>query len=135
MKSIFDIDEILYNICSIAVKSSIGGGIYKEGDRPVNSNKEDVVINSIILTQDTYPQLGSSNINIYVPDHYVSIHNRRTRVVDRYRLEYLSKMITKALRDTIVEGLAISIDSHAILSENEIDQHFVNIKISWNIQN
>ena len=69
MKTTFDTDSILFRLLNGSpLKTEINGGIYCGDDRPENSELEDVCINSIDLTQDYLPQLGTSNVNIYVSD-------------------------------------------------------------------
>ena len=72
MKTTFDTDSILYNILlNSPLKNAISGGFYLGEDRPDDSEEEDVVINSIVLSQDYHPQIGTSNVNIYAPDKKV----------------------------------------------------------------
>lgn len=136
MKTTFDTDNILYGILSKSpLKNAISGGIYKEGDRPVDSMDEDVVINNITLTQDHHPQLGVSNVNIYVPDIYIETKRGRQMAQNRKRLSVLTEMVMRTLRTAKVHGLALTVEEQTILRESEIEQHYVNIRISWNIQN
>lgn len=135
MKSTFDTDDILYSILyNSPLKNAISGGIYKEGDRPAGSRDEDVIINSIILTQDSHPQLGVSNINVYVPDRYIETKGSRQMVQNRDRMKALTAITVSALRSANVYGLAITIEDQTPLRESDIKQHYVNIRISWNIQ-
>ncbi len=122
MKQTFDTDSILFGILKNApVKNAISGGIYVGDDRPDDSEDEDIVVNSIYLTQDYHPQIGTSNVNIYVSDN-------------RVRLKALSAKAMDALRNAKVPGLLFTIESQNVLAEPNSKQHFVNIRISWNIQ-
>lgn len=135
MKTTFDIDNILYGILSESpLKNAISGGIYKEGDRPVDSMDEDMIINNITLTQDHHPQLGVSNVNIYVPDIYIETKRGRQMAQNRKRLGVLTEMAIRVLRSAKVYGLTLTVEEQTILQESEIEQHYVNIRISWNIQ-
>ena len=49
MKTPFDTNEILMGL--LMGNTSIKGGYYHEGDRPDNSTDEDIVVNTIDLTQ------------------------------------------------------------------------------------
>jgi len=62
----FAIDTIWKLVNASALKTALTGGIYKL-QRPVNSAKEDVVINALPLTIDV-PQRCDVNVNIYVPN-------------------------------------------------------------------
>jgi hypothetical protein len=135
MKTTFDTDAILFGILTDSpVKNAINGGIYVGDDRPDGSQDEDIVVNSITLTQDFHPQIGTSNVNIYVPDMEVKISNRKQLKSNRVRLKALSEKTMDTLRNAKVPGLLFSNESQNELAEPEINQHFVNIRISWNIQ-
>jgi len=136
MKMTFDTDAILFSLLkNSSVKNAINGNIYVGDGRPVDSKDEDIVVNTIYLTSDFHPQIGTSNVNIYVPDTDVQIGGRKQKKSNRVRLKALAEKTMDTLRNTKVEGLLFTIDSQNILAESEVDQHFVNIRISWNIQN
>lgn len=135
MKQLFDTDSILYGILSKSpVKNAISGSIYVGDDRPDDSEDEDIVVNSIDLTQDYLPQIGTSNVNVYVKDTPKKIKGKQQMKANRTRLKALSEKTMTALRGAIVPGLKFTIENQAILAESSIKQHFVNIRISWNIQ-
>jgi len=135
MKTSFDTDSILFGILTGSpVKNAISGGIYVGDDRPDGSQDEDIVINSIYLTQDFHPQIGTSNVNIYVSDVEVKIGNRKQLKSNRVRLKALLEMTMDTLRMAKIPGLLFTIESQNILAETGINQHFANIRISWNIQ-
>ncbi len=135
MKTSFDTDTILYRILKDSpVNSAINGDIYYTDDRPNDSGKEDIEINSVTLTQDYLPQLGKSNVNIYVPDIMVRINGKDQKKVNRTRLNELAKMAINSIKEANIEGLKAIVKSQIVISEPDINQHFVNIAISWNIQ-
>jgi hypothetical protein len=103
-------------------------------DRPDDSANEDIVVNSIDLTQDYLPQTGSSNVNIYVPDAKVKIDGKQQQQANRSRLKDLSEKTMDILRGANVTGLKLTPVSQRILAEPSIKQHYVNIRIEWNIQ-
>lgn len=135
MRSSFDTDAILYKLLrDSSVKAEISGDIYYEGDRPADSDKEDIIINTVTLTQDFYPQLGDSNVNVYVKDSIISIGGKQQRVVSRARLKQLTELVIGVIRDSRVKGLKANLRWQRTLQEPDINQTFVNIRISWNIQ-
>lgn len=135
MRSSFDTDAILYKLLrDSSVKAEISGDIYYEGDRPADSDKEDIIINTVTLTQDFYPQLGDSNVNVYVKDSIISIGGKQQRVVNRARLKQLTELVIGVIRDSRVKGLKANLRWQRTLQEPDINQTFVNIRISWNIQ-
>lgn len=132
MKTTFDTDSILFQLLSgSTLKTAIKGGIYVGDDRPENSEKEDVCINSIDLTQDYLPQLGTSNVNIYVPDTAKKIAGKQQLKANRTRLKELSEMAIATLKQANVPDLNVIVGSQTILAESTIKQHYVNIRIEW----
>lgn len=135
MKTIFDTDAILFSLLKQSpVSTDISGGIYVGDDRPDDSTKEDIVVNSIDLTQDYLPQIGTSNVNVYVPDKTVKIGGKQQLQANRPRLKELSDMAIETLRSANITGLKIILGSQNVLEESGVKQHFVNIRIDWNIQ-
>lgn len=135
MKTTFDTDTFLFSLLRESpVSAAINGGIYVGDDRPDDSIKEDIVVNSIDLTQDYLPQIGTSNVNIYVPDKSVKIGGKQQLQANRTRLKALSEKAIAVLRGANITGLKIILESQTILAEPSVNQHFVNIRINWNIQ-
>lgn len=135
MKTSFDIDKIVYDLLSCStVKGAISGGIYFQDDRPDNSSKEDIVINTIAITQDFLPQIATSNVNIYVADKPRRIEGQEQIKPNHRRLSELTKMVVEILRASRIEGLKLIVENQSILQEASIKQHFCNIRIAWNIQ-
>ncbi|GHT09156.1 hypothetical protein FACS189432_05080 [Bacteroidia bacterium] len=135
MKTTFDTDAILFSLLQDSpVKNAINGGIYVGDDRPDDSMDEDIVVNSIDLTQDYLPQIGTSNVNIYVADVNVKIKGKNQLQANRIRLKALSEMTMCVLRGANITGLKLIPMSQHTLEEPSIKQHYVNIRIDWNIQ-
>ena len=104
----FETNEILIGL--LRGKTSAKGGCYHEGDRPDNSTEEDIVVNTVDLAIDTTPQIGTSNVNIYVSDTPKKIKG---------------KMMLSANNPP---------GTMSIMNEPNTKQHFANIRIDWNIQ-
>lgn len=135
MKTTFDTDAILYSLlCDSPVNASITGGIYVGDDRPNDSDNEDVEVNSIDLTQEYLPQVGTSNINIYVPDIHIGINGKQQLKSNRVRLKELANTVLGVIRSAQITGLKMAVGSQTILAASDIKQHYVNIRIDWNIQ-
>ena len=135
MKTSFDIDKIVYDLLAGSnVRQLISGGIYYQDDRPDNSQAEDVVINTITMTQDFLPQIATSNVNIYVADKQRNIKGKEQIKPNHKRLSELTKEVLSVLRDARIEGLKLIPESQSILAETNVHQHFCNIRIAWNIQ-
>lgn len=132
MKQTFDTDSILYQILngSPAILSAISGGVYID-ERPDGSEAEDIVVNTIDLTQDNPPQLGTSNVNIHVSDKNVQINGIQQKKKDRERLKSLTTIVLDVLKSAKIEGLALIVTNQTTIKEPTINQHYVNIRVDW----
>lgn len=135
MKTTFDTDTILYRLLKDSpVKNALSGSIYVGDDRPDDSQDEDIVVNSLELTQEHLPQVGTGNVNIFVPDVPVTIAGKPQTKANRIRLKALSELVMQTLRDARIEGLKLIPTGQSTLAEPDVKQHFVNIRVEWNIQ-
>ena len=135
MKTSFDINTIVFRILNVqTVKSAISGDIYKGDDRPDDSTDEDIVINTISLTQDFLPQIATSNVNVCAADKPKIIKGKSMLKADDTRLKAITDIVLSVLRAAKVPGLLFTIEAQSTLAETSVKQHFVNIRISWNIQ-
>lgn len=135
MKTSFDTDAILFDLLSkSSLNNAIGGGIYVGDTRPEDSTDEDVVVNTITLTQDYLPQIATSNVNIYVSDTSKTIKGKKQLQANRTRLKSLSEKAMGVLRNARITGLKLIPTSQVVLAESSVKQHYVNIRIDWNIQ-
>ncbi|WP_333661593.1 hypothetical protein [Chishuiella changwenlii] len=126
MYDIFDATEILFKALNIPeVLNSINGKLYNVG-RPLNSQKEDIVVNTITITTISKPQLATSNINIHVKD--IEIGNPNTK-----RLKEISRIVRKVFESNQFFGKSVYISDLGILQEQEQKEHYVNLRIQWRI--
>lgn len=112
--------------------ATLNGGIYPR-ERPDGSTSEDIVVSNISLNHDM-PQGGTSNINIHVPDEKVSINKKQQYKYNKERIKELTTIVLAVLKTANITGLTVSIDNETIIKEAEINQHYNNIRINWNIQ-
>ena len=133
--SSIDTDDILYKIVAEAVSTgvvSISGIVCTQGERPDDSETEDIVINPIPVTHDK-PQTGTSNVNIYASDLKVKIRGKEQRKADRERLREIGDALVSYLDMQNIADLEFWIESDIVLQEQQVNQHYRNIRISWNI--
>lgn len=133
--SSIDTDDILFQIVSEAVKVGIvkiSGIVCPQGERPDNSEAEDIVINTITITHDK-PQSGTSNVNIYASDQKLKIRGKEQRKADRERLRIIGDALVAYLDAQNIADLEYWIESDTVIKEAEVKQHYRNIRISWNI--
>ncbi len=132
--SSIDTDDILYKIVAQAVSTGVVkiSGIVCQGERPDDSETEDIVINTITVTHDK-PQTGTSNVNIYVPDLKVKIRRKEQRKADRERLREIGDALVGYLDAQNIADLEFWIENDIVLQEQQVNQHYRNIRIGWNI--
>lgn len=133
--SSIDTDDTLFKIVSEAVTSGkvvINGGVFTQGERPDDSEAEDIVINTITVTHDK-PQTGTSNVNIYAKDLKLRIKGKEQRKADRERLRTIGDALVAYLDAQNIADLEYWIESDIVIKELEVNQHYRNIRISWNI--
>lgn len=133
--SSIDTDDILFKIVSEAVTSGkvvINGGVFTQGERPDDSEAEDIVINTITVTHDK-PQTGTSNVNIYAKDLKLRIKGKEQRKADRELLRTIGNALVAYLDAQNIADLEYWIESDIVIKELEVNQHYRNIRISWNI--
>jgi len=132
MVQTFDTDSYLYGILKNAtsVTSVINGSVYA-GQRPLNSTLEDITINTIALTQEFEPQIGTSNVNIHVSDQSITIGGVAQKVANRTRLKLISGLVLEAIRSAKITGVGVVIENQTTIQESETSQHYVNIRINW----
>lgn len=132
LKTPFDTDGILFRLLN--GKTSINGGVFVGDDRPEDSEDEDIVINTIDLESDALPQIGTSNINVYVTDTSKRIKGKMQISTNRTRLESLTHEVLKIVHNAVLPGIKAIPKSAIIMNEPNTKQHFMNIRIDWNIQ-
>src|ERR1035437_9722207 len=122
MKQTFDTDDILYGVlkASTSLVAALTGSIYTMGERPDGSEKEDVVVNTITLTQETLPQLGTSNVNIHVPDMDVKISGKLQKKANRARLRALTTLVLSVLTSAKILGLSYRVTTQTTIAETEL---------------
>lgn len=133
--SSIDTDDILYKIVAEAVSTgvvNISGIVCTQGERTDDSETEDIVINTITVTHDK-PQTGTSNVNIYASDLKVKIRGKEQRKADRERLREIGDALVSYLDMQNIADLEFWIESDIVLQEQQVNQHYRNIRISWNI--
>ena len=103
LKTPIDTDGILFQLLN--GKTTNKGGIYVGDGRPEDSTEEDIVVNTIDLEADALPQIGTSNINIYVPDVSMNINGKMQVSANRPRLNELTHEVLKIVRETVLPGV------------------------------
>lgn len=132
LKTAFDTDAILFRLLN--GKTSIKGGVYVGEERPENSTDEDIVVNTIDLECDALPQVGTSNINIYVSDTTKTVKGKKQVSTNRVRIKQLTQEVLNVIKNTVIPGVKATPSTQTLMNEPNTHQHFMNIRIDWNIQ-
>ena len=133
--SSIDTDDILYRLIKKAVDDrviTISGKVCPQGERPDGSTAEDIVINTITVTH-AKPQSGTSNVNIYAADKKRRINGKEQYKANRERLREIGDALTAYLDAQNVADLEFWIEFDVVVKELEVQQHYRNLRISWNI--
>lgn len=135
MKQTFDLDEILYRLLNgnSDLKSSISGSIYL-GQRPDGSEKEDIVVSTISLTQEYIPQIATSNINVHVSDLLQSVEGKQMKFENRVRIKAITEKVLTIIRNSKFEDITVYLEAQNVIREPNIFQSYSNIRLNWLIR-
>ena len=129
MKTTLDVVDILYNRLLVGGIVSVSGGIYKQ-TRPIGSTVEDVVVNSLPIT-NTQLQQCIANVNVFVPDKKVTVNGIGDNMADTARLNTLAKIIINLLDDVWTDDYHFWVQQQTLLNDEESKQHYLNIRIEF----
>lgn len=137
-KTSSDVINILFqNIYNSLIFTDLNkpkGDLYKH-QRPLNSDKEDIVINSLLLGHDAV-QEGVINVNAYVKNLVLTINgNTDNSQPDTSRLTYLSTLINSALGSgnelwEASGNYVFKIQQDNIFQDGN-NQHYINFRIEF----
>jgi hypothetical protein len=134
MKTTIDTDDVLYDLLkNSSLKSAITGKVYKR-QRPVNSNLEDVVINSLPITNEQLQQCVS-NVNVFVPNEKITVGETVDSVANEARLKQLVALAVTVLTDGINGQFTWDIQQQTLIKDDESESHYINIRIQFFVSN
>ncbi len=124
-----DMLTILYRILSVSdLGTLVQGRVYKL-NKP-QGLFECVVINALPVSQ-AQQQIGTANVNIYVPDLAQTREGKPDQVADTVRLNTLTSMALPLL--TVYEtGYDFAPVSMTLIEQPESKSHYMNIRIDFN---
>jgi len=130
MKTTADQDDILFELINGSVlKTAINGGIYK-GERPLNSNLEDIVISSTVISDGTL-QLGVANVNIYVPKQNFNIGGKVQILKNSKRVAELLGIAKDILEEHHGDYFLMWLSNQFDYDEPEINQTRISFRIEF----
>lgn len=129
MKTSLDTVDIIYQALSgSSVKTAITGRIAKY-QRLLNSVKEDIVINSLPITNGQI-QNAVVNVNIHVPNKKVGADGvQDSSQPDSARLKELSNQVINVLDNSWGAGYNYSIQQQNIIQDN--NDYYSNIRVQF----
>lgn len=96
MKNTFDMMTDVRSLINVAsITSLINGGIWIE-KKPDNSEKVDLVINAITISNDQF-QVGAGNVNIHSPTVLQTVNGKQSKFPDYAKLSILVKELEAVL--------------------------------------
>ncbi|MCM1079700.1 MAG: hypothetical protein NC344_10185 [Bacteroidales bacterium] len=95
-KTSTQIERDVFRIVKSCMNGSIGGGVYRKGMRPKDSDKEDCVV-AFLSGMEGQLQSGEVYVHIYVP--YTSAGCRSALIPDIARIEQLEVKLTELLME------------------------------------
>ena len=129
-KTASQIEADLYKYFKDKVNTLINGQTYRNGVRPLNSQKEDCVI-SFLTGLDGQYQTGVININIFVP--LVKNNDNQYRK-DFVRCEAIEQALTPIIENAKTDLRNYKLTLHQLIQtfeETDIKQFFINAKIKF----
>lgn len=119
---------ILSLLLTANIQSSISGKIYKD-KRPTGSDKEDIVINSLTMTND-YMQNGVFNVNIYVPMISITSNGITQYQKNNARMKVLADLVYPVLNDAWGNDYNLDVVNSQDFEEG--NENFYNFRVSLN---
>jgi len=131
MKTTLEQVDILWQrLTDSPVKAALNGGIYKH-IRPVNSSKEDVVINSLPNVNGDLQQ-SVCNINIFVPNKAQNLNGvQDNSQPDSARLKVLADLAIAALTDQWGEDYNFDIQQSVLIRDDISPSWYYNIRLNF----
>ncbi|SEV88915.1 hypothetical protein SAMN05428988_0157 [Chitinophaga sp. YR573] len=126
------IDIVWKRLNESPLKTAVNGGVYKQ-KRPLNSKKEDVIINSPTIV-NLQLQEGLINVNIHVPNLLLSNNGAQDNSQpDHVRLEQLADIAASSLTDVWSDDGQINYDiqSQTVFEDEQTNAHYVNFRITF----
>lgn len=133
--SSIDTDDILYRVICQAITDhavTITGGVYPNDERPDGSTLEDIVINTIDISQDK-PQSGTSNVLIYAEDQKLRINGKEQRKSARESLRTIGDALKEYFASQNIADLEFWVETDVTKKVQAVNQHYRYLRIKWTI--
>ena len=129
-KTASQIESDIYKYFKDKINTLINGQTYRNGVRPLNSQKEDCVI-SFLTGLDGQYQTGVININIFVP---MAKNNDNQYRKDFVRCDAIEQALMPIIENAKTDLRNYRLQLHQMIQtfeETDIKQFFINAKIKF----
>lgn len=117
-------DDVFALVQGSELSDAITGSVYKD-QRPLNSEKEDIIISMIARDAGYQIQQAEVNVNIYVPD----ITRDLDKIENTIRLRQLSSIAISLFEYVHRGDMILSLSSQEIIKVNGLDWHVINNRL------
>lgn len=108
----------------------VGGRVYLYA-QPTMPGVDSLVINALPVNNDQF-QIGTANVNIYVPDMLVQIGSKAESMPDTARLDALTKLTVSLLEEVYTAEFRFEVANiSGPIAVPETAQHYVNLRIDF----
>jgi hypothetical protein len=133
MRSSFDITDILFKDL-LTQGFPLSGDVYKQL-RPVNSELEDIVVNSLPVNAEQLQQ-AVLNVNIFVPNLKVSVNNLvDTFQPDWVRLKSLTSLVLEFLKSQSGSDYWYQVQQQNFFADQISNSYYSNIRVNFYSEN
>lgn len=127
MRTTLDAISIIFKVLKQDVSSQISGDIYKLV-RPLNSVKEDIIINALPVSEGLLQELAL-NINCYVPDIEVNVNGQVEKFPDTKRMNEVALLVIEAVEDVSNDDNHFFVTNQAVIQDQA--GHYVNLRLMF----
>lgn len=132
MRTTADQDSILYKLINeSALKTFIRGAVYK-GERPLDSQAEDIVISSMLIGEGTL-QAGVANVNVYIPKIYQNISGKMQPIKDTKRVDEVLAVARGVLHEAYGKYYSLWTSRQGDYDEPDIKQTRLHFRIEFRL--
>ena len=124
---------VLETLLQGGIKSIVNGSVYKDR-RNSGSDKEDVVINDVVMDNKFF-QDGIFNVNVYVPFLEVNHQGTPQYQPDHARMLELTTLIYPILHEVYTKKYNLSIVSTRTYEETALKTNYINFIINLKAYN
>jgi hypothetical protein len=120
-------DDVYAHIKNSPLASAVTGKICKQGVRPKDSDKEDVVI-AVIANLNGQIQEAAVNVNIYVADDIKSDGQNQEATI---RLRELCRIASETLEVGRGEDFRFTLESQRVIEVPGTKEHVINNRLNY----